>query len=415
MRSPKGVVMASQAPPVTFHNDRATTGYLLRRTAVVTRYWLMDRARRSAKMSSPSDIPTDPHQLSTPWLTAALSNGLAGARITDFHVPTGDSGTSTRFALRVEWNATGREAGLPTELFVKTTNSWQQRLILGFTGMVKGEPLFYSRFRNELDITAPRGYYGAYDERSWRSIAIMEDISSTQGAQFLSPLQPPDRNGMENLLADLATMHGRLWARTELATCGLRDSFNLISWSDSLVNLRRRSHVGVERAAAVVPREIADRTDDIYDANFRTLELDRAMPSTLLHGDGHAAQRFRTAEGREGLSDWQVVHRGHWAWDVAYTMNSALTVQDRRAWDRELVAYYLDRLASEGGPALAFDDAWNEYRRHCFYPYIAWIFTIGRAAYHPNWQPDEYSMAIIERTGQAIVDHDSLAVLDSAS
>src|SRR5436309_6969395 len=84
------------------------------------------------------------------------------------------------------------------------------------------EPLFYSRFRNNLDITAPRGYYGAYDDRAWRSIAIMENIASTRGAQFLSPLQPSDRGGMEDLLADLATMHGRFWAHPEIAVNGLR-------------------------------------------------------------------------------------------------------------------------------------------------------------------------------------------------
>jgi hypothetical protein len=60
------------------------------------------------------------------------------------------------------------------------------------------------------------------------------------------------------------------------------------------------------------------------------------------------------------LSDWQVVHRGHWAWDVAYTMNAALTVEDRRAWDRELLGYYLECLSDAGGPALSFEAAWDD-------------------------------------------------------
>jgi hypothetical protein len=81
-------------------------------------------------------------------------------------------------------------------------------------------------------------------------------------------------------------------------------------------------------------------------------------------------------------------------------------------WDRDLVRHYVDRLAASGGPTLDFDHAWHEHRRHCLYPYIAWIFTMGRAAYHPNWQPDEYSLAITERTGQAIADHDALGAID---
>lgn len=399
--------------PVSFHQDRASRFYLLQRTAGVSAAWLTDVAHRYPQAEVPPVIPTRPEQLSNSWLTAALRGEHSEARVTDFTVPSIDRGTSTRFPLSVQWNAAGQEAALPTQLFVKTTDTWQQRLVLGLTGMVKGEAVFYSRFRPHVDIEAPQGYYGAHDEKSWRSIAIMEDIAATKGSRFLSPLEASDRAGMEDLLSDLAAMHGRFWVHPELATSGLRDSFNLISWSDSLVSLRPRSHVGVNRAAEKVPREIADRTDDIYDANFRTLELDRTMPSTLLHGDGHAGQRYQTAGGRCGLSDWQVIHRGHWAWDVAYTMNTALTVGDRRAWDRELLAFYLERLAKAGGDAPDFDDAWRDYRRHAFYPYIAWIFTIGRAAYHPNWQPDEYSRAIIERTGQAIVDHDAFGALAS--
>lgn len=397
---------------VTFHSDRANRRYLAQRAGLVAGYCLVDRVRETRVESAPPDIPTAPEQFSAEWLTAALASGVPGAAVEAFECPGGDAGTSTRFPMRIQWNDAGREATLPNDVFVKTADTWQQRLVLGLTGMVKGEPLFYSRFRPHLDIEAPQGYYGAWDNRSWRSIAIMENIAVTRGAEFLSPLQPATRLGMEGLLGDLATMHGRLWASPVVAASGLRDSFNLIAWSDSLVNLRRRSHVGVDRARDVVPAEIRARTDQIYEANFRTLERDRAMASTLLHGDGHAAQRYATAAGREGLADWQVVHRGHWAWDVAYTMNSALAVDDRRAWDRELIAYYVDRLAVSGGPALDFDDAWQHYRRHCFYPYIAWVFTMGRAVYHPNWQPDEFSRAIIERTGQAIVDHDALSAVD---
>ena len=56
-------------------------------------------------------------------------------------------------------------------------------------------------------------------------------------------------------------------------------------------------------------------------------------------------------------------------------------------------------------------DAWLEYRQHAFYNYIAWVFTMGRAAYQPEYQPDEYSLAIIERAANAIVDLDSFSAL----
>ncbi|WP_328360965.1 DUF1679 domain-containing protein [Mycobacterium sp. NBC_00419] len=397
------------------HQDRASARYLGQRIASVTGFWLSDVIRRRPVVGTLPDIPTRPEQLTCSWLTEALRKDVPGAEVIAFSCPQRHGGTTMRFSLCVQWNDKGQQAGLPTQMFVKTTDSWQQRLMLGLTGMLSGESTFYSRLRPELDIEAPNGYYGAYDERSCRSITVMEDVAATRGARFLTPVDASDRAGMEDVLGDLAAMHGRFWAGPELASNGLRDSFGLISWTDSLVNFRSRSHVGVKRANRVIPDEIAGRTDEIYDANLRTIEIDRVMASTLLHGDGHAGQRYRTNAGRTGLSDWQVIHRGHWAWDVAYTMITALSVEDRRAWERDLIAHYLERLAQAGGDAPDFDQAWLEYRRHCFQPYIAWVFTLGRAAYHPNWQPDEYCLAIIERAGQAIVDLDGFGALASAA
>jgi hypothetical protein len=405
--------MTAGTNPITFHQDRASMWYLARRAGGVSKHWVRD-AIRHGDMDYPNSIPTDRRHLSNSWLSATLGANVPGARVLECESPVHHSGTATRIGLRLSWNQEGQDADLPTAVFVKTTNTWQQRMILGLTGMVKGESLFYSKFRPQVDIEAPQGYYGDYDDDSWRSIAIMEDVEFTKGARFLDPLETSDRAGMEDLLGDLATLHGHFWLRPELAAYGLRDSFNLISFSDSVVNLRRRSHVGVERAGSEVPTALVGRTDEVYDANFATLQLDRTGASTLLHGDGHAGQRYVTATGRSGLADWQVMHRGHWAWDVAYTMNTALSVDDRRAWDRDLLSFYLERLAAAGGPVMEFDTAWREYRRHAFYPYIAWIFTLGRAAYHPNWQPDEFSKAIIGRTAQAIVDHDSFNALDAA-
>jgi hypothetical protein len=75
------------------------------------------------------------------------------------------------------------------------------------------------------------------------------------------------------------------------------------------------------------------------------------------------------------------------------------------------LASILDHLAAAGAQAPTFEVAWLEYRRHSFYGYIAWAFPIGRAFYHPKWQPDEYCLAILERSANAIVDLDAFAAL----
>ncbi|WP_174187219.1 phosphotransferase [Nocardia barduliensis] len=377
--------------------------YLFRRVVTVGSLYLADRVRGRQARSATAP-PTGRTEVTRDWLTAALCAGTAGAEVEDFETWDVSSGTAHRFGIRVSYNDVGRHANLPTDVFAKTTHGFRQRLILGFSKVLNGEPTFYTTFRPRLDIEAPNGYHGVWDDSSWRSITLMEDISASKGATFLSPIEPLSRPHVEDLLSNLAAMHGRFWDSEDLHTHGLRDSLDVVSWPDRLVGLRSRSVVGEKRAIQVIPKALHGRASEIFDATLRSLSNDRALTPTLLHGDPHAGQIYRTADGRIGLADWQVVHRGRWVFDVAYTLNTALSVENRRDWGEELIAFYLDRLTEAGGEKLDFDAAWLEYRRHAFYPYIAWVFTIGRAAYQPKYQPDTHSLAIIERAANAIVD-----------
>lgn len=112
-----------------------------------------------------------------------------------------------------------------------------------------------------------------------------------------------------------------------------------------------------------------------------------------------------------GFTDWQIVMRGSWAYDFAYIVTSGLAVADRRAWERQLLAFYLDRLRAAGVAAPAEDEAWFAYRQQALYPYFIWLATIGHSAIQPKYQPDEISLGIIERTANAVLDLDALGAV----
>jgi hypothetical protein len=100
-----------------------------------------------------------------------------------------------------------------------------------------------------------------------------------------------------------------------------------------------------------------------------------------------------------------------WALDVSYALSSALTVDDRRAWERELIELYVDRLFAAGGPALSFDEAWLAYRQQVFHGLAFWLYTIGAGRLQPAMQPDEVSLANLERMTNMIDDLDSFSAL----
>jgi hypothetical protein len=95
------------------------------------------------------------------------------------------------------------------------------------------------------------------------------------------------------------------------------------------------------------------------------------------------------------------------ALDFAYAMMGALTVEDRRAWERDLLTRYLEQLAAAGGDAPSFDQAWLDYRQQVFHGLIFWLYTIGAGKLQPEMQPLKVSEANVERMAHAVIDLDS--------
>jgi aminoglycoside phosphotransferase (APT) family kinase protein len=123
-----------------------------------------------------------------------------------------------------------------------------------------------------------------------------------------------------------------------------------------------------------------------------------------LHGDPHIGNTFFDSAGA-GLYDWQLFASGHWAYDVVWAMAGAMTVEDRRANERDLIAHYLDSLAGNGVTAPEFDTAWKAYRTFAIAGFLNFL-TPGDAV-----QSEEYNAEVGARHATAAVDLDSLRLL----
>jgi hypothetical protein len=383
------------------------------RMATVGSHVLRERLRRTTPDLPPGAIPPGADALTPAWLSGLLCRGVDGAVVTDVEITGRTSGTSSRAALRVGYNDAGTAAGLPTNLFAKSTTSWKQRLLLGLGDMIQRETLFFNHVRPLVDFEAPTGYYAGYDERTWRSLCLMEDVAVTRGATFLEGTSRVSYEAMDGLLTTLATLHGTFWQspafERELAFLTTPRHFK--AKISALIGMRERSLAGARRAETLIPAELSGRQDDLWVAYGRSFEILSEPPYTVLHGDSHIANTYVTARGDMGFADWQVTSKGGWAYDVAYTLTTGLTIEDRRAWERELIGSYIKRLAQSGGPTLDFDDAWLSYRRAVPHAYFAWVFALGQSRLQPAMQPASTSRVMIARTSQALADLDTLAAL----
>jgi aminoglycoside phosphotransferase (APT) family kinase protein len=68
------------------------------------------------------------------------------------------------------------------------------------------------------------------------------------------------------------------------------------------------------------------------------------MGPTDVHGDPHIGNTYLLPSGEVGFLDWQVARRGNWSLDLGYFLQGALTLEDRRRSERDLLAEYRDSL-----------------------------------------------------------------------
>jgi hypothetical protein len=363
------------------------------------------------------EVPPGPDHITDEWLTLALCAGAPAARVLGHELGERNDGTSSRRTLRVEYNEAGRTAGLTEHLFTKSGPTFVTRLVSAAAGLGVIEATFYAQIRPTLDIEAPTTRYSAYDPISNRQLLIVDDVAQTRGAQFGNILtRELTLEQAEQVVDTLAALHAKFWNMPLGNRFGswLLTSHEWMSRLNVTINAPKRVSVGVERGRDVIAPEVYARRKEIHPALMRSLEINTTGPQTLLHGDVHPGNWYVAGDGTMGLYDWQCMVRGGWARDVAYALSTHLTVENRRLWERDLVARHGERLAEAGCRPPSVEESVLAYRQQMPHAMFMWLGTIGRFRLQPNMQPADITLESVRRTCQAAADLDSLDAISAA-
>lgn len=365
----------------------------------------------TAPVTSADEVPATFDAITDEWLTATLCSGTPGARVVSHEVSGGSDGASSRRAIHVRYDAAGERAALPTRLFAKSAESLQSRLFLVLGGVTEGEAIFYRDLRPQLDrLRSPRAFHAASDERTFRSIVLMDDLAA-EGWAFPDPMtETLSRADAEAMVDQMAYYHAAFWGnRVQSVALARLQTTHAFQERLNAIGIEKRALVGIERGRDDLPPGVLRRRDELIPATMAALRLNSSGVPTLLHQDVHQGNWLRDPEGRLGLYDWQAVARGEWALDVTYALAVNLTVEDRRAWEDDLLRRYLERLGEEGVPAPPpFDEAKLRYRQQPFHVLIFALLTIGAGRMQPDMQPQDYMSRCLRRIATFIDDHDSI-------
>ena len=375
--------------------------------------YLWDRLTRPV-VTDISQAPAAPNGVSTGWLTAALCGGTS-VRVERFSAEPISRGSTLRTRLHLTYTGPADEiAALPSTVFVKSTSSFLTRLHVGATGAAGVEARFYREIQPTVGVRTPTGYFGVADRKTGRSILLLEDMARTRKVEFGDILTGYiDRVRAESLVDTLAATHGALLDSPRFGADlkWMVTSVRLQEGLNRLVDFERRSIVGFNRSADVMPTEIRPYRDRIHGFLMTSVQLDRTAALGLQHSDVHAGNWFIEDGRAMGLYDWAIIAKGQGTRDLAYALMSNLSVDDRRSWERELVDRYTEQVSTVSGVRQDPAQVWLSYRQQTMHGLCFWLYTIGSGTFQPNMQSSEVSKANIARMTQAVIDLDSFAAL----
>jgi thiamine kinase-like enzyme len=359
-------------------------------------------------LESRDDLPLSYEEITPAWLTAVLGQAAPGAEVVLHRLGESDEGTSSRRRIFLTWNDAGVRAGLPASVFCKGTMTLESRYLLGMNGGIAAEATFYNAVQPKLGLRAPEALFARHDPESFNSIIVMRDIADE--VQFGSHEIDLTLEQAQSQLRLLATLHAKYYDKPELDT-ELRE-FN--TWEKyfaitvDAAGFGPACARGVSQAEHVIPRRLFGRADEIWPATLHCVDDNRRLPRTLIHSDVHLKNWYIDADGEMGLNDWQCSCKGSWGRDLSYAISTALSIENRRAWERDLVAYYVDQLHAAGAPKVEFDEAWRIYRQQMFTALAWWTGTLGQPPEAPKMQPPMTSIEFITRISHALDDLDAL-------
>ena len=351
-----------------------------------------------------ADIPFAYEDITPQWLTAILCRDVASAEVISLRLDDPDIGSTSRRRIFVEYNQAGKSAGLPASVFCKSTCSHASRMATGFGNTAKAEVNFYNVARPLLDIEAPVGCFANFSS-TFNSIVVLRDLGP--GTTFCTHTTDISRSHAEDQMRLLASVHGRFLESPELSTTlSVFPTWHQFFSSFESV-FKGPCDQGFAIAEEVIPTRIFARRAEIWSATMASVERHLELPMTLNHGDDHLRNWYITGDGRMGLGDWQAATRGHWSRDVIYALTTSLTIDNRRLWLDDLLAYYMDHLRHVSGKKIPFDGVLDEIRRQMFTVLAFWTITINPVPGMPDMQPRDSTVEFIRRIASAMDDLDA--------
>ena len=245
--------------------------------------------------------------------------------------------------------------------------------------LYENEVNIYTRLGDEIAMTMPRCFGGYRDHESLTFGLVLEDLRAAQ-VKFENVLSGLSAQDTAALLEQLAVLHVPYWNsprfNNELRWVQPHTSgpiHDLFSLDKGGVHFLIEHEIATHQFKRELVESTGQSSRSLAEQVARVQAHQATLPCTLLHGDAHVGNTYKTSGGERGYLDFQLSARGFCMHDVSYTIVTSLSVQDRRQHERDLINGYREKLIGLGVHAPpSLDALFEEHRRT-----MAWNLYIG--------------------------------------
>jgi hypothetical protein len=347
--------------------------------------------------ASEEKLPLVPQDITTEWLSAKLGHDVESI------IQTGAIwGTASKIFYALTYKDKSSQHNRPTHICVK--GGFMPELTKELPPLIN----FYRVEAKFFNIVAPNLTYMRLPKCWWagenaeQGIVIMDDLN-VKGYDFGEPTQPWTVDRVKDGVEQLAALHAGTWGASrsdypwvtkyEDTMIGM---FEAVGYHDLVRDPERfalpDAYQDAPRVKALLTKYYASR-----NPRFRC----------LVHGDAHLGNACIAPGGVVDFIDWQILDSGSCFHDVSYFISAALTVEDRRNHEMEILDHYLERLAGFGGPKFSRseEDVMVEYKK-------SFLTGMGWAVTTTGMQPHVRINALLERFMAALLDHEVLELVE---
>lgn len=193
-------------------------------------------------------------------------------------------------------------------------------------------------------------WWAAINPEQGQSISIMDDLS--RGNTFGDPTQAWSVDTVKDGVVQLAGLHACTWgaSKTEGDYANLKSAYD-----QAIMSLTQNWAMIVGEGRPPVPESVSDQKR-LQAALQKHLNTRNPKFQAVTHGDPHLGNTWVNSDGKPRFLDWQTTQVSGVFHDLAYFVLGALSVEDRRKHEFEILEHYLEALAQFGGPRLSAQD-----------------------------------------------------------